>query len=43
MQTHDDVIALIEKEGLDYVKVGAFDIDGILRGNIWAGKKSSRH
>lgn len=32
MQTHEEVIKLIEKEGLDYIKVGAFDIDGILRG-----------
>ncbi|MBO6504337.1 MAG: glutamine synthetase [Kordiimonadaceae bacterium] len=39
MQTHDDVIALIEKEGLDYVKVGAFDIDGILRGKYMGREK----
>lgn len=39
MQTHDDVIALIEKEGLDYIKVGAFDIDGILRGKYMGREK----
>lgn len=40
MQTHEDVIDLIEKENLDYVKVGAFDIDGILRGKYMGRDKA---
>lgn len=40
MKTHQDVIDLIEQEGLDYVKVGAFDIDGILRGKYMGRDKA---
>lgn len=40
MQSHQDIINLIEKEGLDYVKVGAFDIDGILRGKYMGCDKA---
>jgi len=32
MKSNKDIIKLIEKEQLPYVKVGAFDIDGVLRG-----------
>lgn len=39
MQTHEDVVDLIENEGFDYVKVGAFDIDGILRGKYMGRDK----
>lgn len=39
MHTHDDVIKLIEDEGHDYVKVGAFDIDGVLRGKYMGRDK----
>lgn len=40
MQTHQQVIDLIEKEGLDFIKVGAFDIDGILRGKYMGREKA---
>ncbi len=40
MHTHEDVITLIETEGLDYIKVGAFDIDGILRGKYMGRDKA---
>ena len=40
MHTHQDVIALIEKEDLDYIKVGAFDVDGILRGKYMGRDKA---
>ncbi len=39
MQTFQDVIDLIENEQIDYVKVGAFDIDGILRGKYMGRDK----
>lgn len=40
MHTHEDVIDLIETEGLDYIKVGAFDIDGVLRGKYMGRDKA---
>jgi len=40
MKTHQEVIDLIELEDLDYVKVGAFDIDGILRGKYMGRDKA---
>lgn len=40
MRTHQDVIDLIEKEDLDYIKAGAFDIDGILRGKYMERDKA---
>lgn len=39
MQSHQDVIKLIEGEQIDYVKVGAFDMDGILRGKYMGRDK----
>ena len=41
MQTHDvttaeDARQIINERGLDYVKVGLFDIDGVLRGKYMA-------
>src|SRR5688572_22587446 len=32
IKTADDARKLVEKLGLNYVKVGVFDIDGVLRG-----------
>jgi Glutamine synthetase len=44
MQTHDvttaeDARQIINERGLDYVKVGLFDIDGVLRGKYMAKDK----
>ena len=39
VQTAADARQIIEERGLKYVKVGVFDIDGILRGTLheaWA-------
>lgn len=40
MQSLRDVIDLIEQESLDYIKVGAFDIDGVLRGKYMGRDKA---
>ncbi|MEX2649971.1 MAG: glutamine synthetase family protein [Alphaproteobacteria bacterium] len=38
VKTADDVRRVVEARGLDYVKVGFFDIDGVLRGK-WISKE----
>lgn len=40
MQTSQDIIDLIEKENLPSVKVGIFDVDGVLRGKYMGRKKA---
>jgi glutamine synthetase len=39
VKTAADALALIEARGLSHVKVGVFDIDGILRGKYMSAKK----
>lgn len=39
VKTHEDARKLVEKLGLDHVKVGIFDIDGILRGKYMGRDK----
>jgi len=33
---------ILDDRGIEHVKLGVFDGDGILRGSIWAGDKSWR-
>jgi glutamine synthetase len=40
MKTNKDIVKLIEKEQIPYVKVGAFDIDGVLRGKYMGRDKA---
>lgn len=40
MKSAKDIIKLIEKEKLPYIKVGAFDIDGVLRGKYMERDKA---
>lgn len=40
MKTNKDIIKLLEKEQAPYVKVGAFDIDGVLRGKYMGREKA---
>jgi len=39
VKTVEDAKAIIEERGLDYVKVGVFDIDGIMRGKYMKKEK----
>lgn len=39
MKTAKEIIKLIEKEQMPYVKVGAFDVDGVLRGKYMGRDK----
>ena len=39
VKTAADARAIVEKRGLDFVKVGVFDIDGIMRGKYMAKEK----
>ena len=39
VKTVADAKAIIEKWGLEYVKVGVFDIDGIMRGKYMSKDK----
>jgi glutamine synthetase len=40
MENNQQIIDLIEKEDIPYVKVGAFDIDGVLRGKYMGRDKA---
>jgi len=39
VKTNEDAKAIIDERGLDYVKVGVFDIDGIMRGKYMKKEK----
>ncbi len=39
VKTADDARRIIEERGLDYVKVGVFDVDGVMRGKYMAKQK----
>jgi glutamine synthetase len=39
VKTADDARAIVEQRGLDYVKVGVFDVDGVMRGKYMAKDK----
>ena len=47
VKTAEDARKLLEKLGLDHVKVGVFDIDGILRGSYmsreWEEREFRKH
>jgi glutamine synthetase len=39
VRTTDDARAIVEERGLDHVKVGVFDVDGVMRGKYMSRKK----
>ncbi len=39
VKTADDARTIIEERGLEYVKVGVFDVDGVMRGKYMAKQK----
>lgn len=38
VKTNEDAILIINERNLTHVKVGIFDIDGVMRGSIWVKK-----
>ena len=42
VKTAEDARTLLEKLGLDHVKLGVFDIDGILRGGYMSSEWEER-